>query len=796
MTIEDQIWAIGLDCLDSQIAVLNADGRVERCNRAWSGYALSCQPNDAGWNPGALFLDAFAGRRYPPGVRSSVTAALRAAWLTPGETESVTYPSGYGEAARWYRVNFRSFPVDERSYALVSHEDISTARHLEAQRSQRLADAELQASAAQHTDRAIMILDGEGNIEWVNPAFTQLNGYSFQEVAGRNLLFLCGSDTDAATSKLIERRIRAGVGVDVEILHYTKTGTPLWVRSEIRPVRNAAGFLEHFVALEVDITARKLAAEQLARSHALLHAIVNSVPQYIVWKDCDLVYGGCNQQFARLMGLDSPSEIVGRRASELPLIAEDAERYDRIDREIIAGAAPMMGLREIRRRADGEQRALIMNRLVLRRPDNSISGVLSVSEDVTEAERAAQKVRDDEQRWAMGLEVNDVGVWDFDVNAGTVVGSTHWQELLGGEVNGPTSDFPLPAQRLHADDVARFKAEWDALLSGVLPTLESGVRLRVRGTYRYMRLRARVVKRDEAGYALRVVGTMVDIHDAILRQAQAATATKLESIGQFAAGIAHEITTPIQNIRDHVGFLSGAFTAVRTALDDLNGLIAAAADAIPVHAVRTILDRADISCLRDGIPETIRESSEGIERVARIIGAMREISHPGHERMPSDLNDAIGRAITAASDAWKHVARIETDLDQGLPPVPVMPGEFNQLILDLIVGAVHAIAEKRRAEENFIGTIRILTRRVDGCAEICIADDGCGTTAQAQQKIFDPLVSSEAAEDGADQGLAIAHNLIVEKHHGTIEVSGEVGRGTTCTIRLPLSIDDCVENAA
>lgn len=421
---------------------MNADGRIERCSRAWRAYALSCEPAGSGWDPGALFLDAFDGPRYPLGAKTSVAAAFRAAWLTPNTIQSATYPVGTGLEAHWSSISFRSYLVDDRRYSLVSHEEISPSRNLQTDRRQPVAPAELQAFVAQHTDYAVMILDPNTKIEWVNPGFTQLSGYSSHEAVGRTPHFLCGDGTSWDSISLIEQRLRAGLGIDVDILHYTKAGRPQWVRSEIRPVRNAAGIVEHFVALEVDITAGRLAIEQLSRDHDLLHTIVNSVPQYIVWKDSDLIFSGCNQQYARMAGLDSPSDVVGLRVSQLPLISEHAERYDNIDREIIASGTPMLRLRETWRRRDGERRVVIMNRLPLRRPDNSISGILSVSEDVTDSERAAHKVREDEERWILALEVNDVGVWDFDVLTKTVVGSARWKELLEDNVNAPASDSP------------------------------------------------------------------------------------------------------------------------------------------------------------------------------------------------------------------------------------------------------------------------------------------------------------------------------------------------------------------
>ena len=796
MTTPEKIWLSALDLLEQQIAVLDADGTIACCNSAWRSWAQSRAPQQSSWNPGGVFLQAFADAGYTLEVGANIAAALKAAWAAPGTAQSLSYLCGEAEAGQWHSLSFRKYLVDDHAYILARHEDISVSRRLESERAQQLAETTLQALVAQHTDRAVMILDPNGAIEWVNPGFTQLIGYSAQEVVGKSPDFLYGAGTSAVTRKLIERRIRAGVGVDAEVLHYTKIGQPLWIRSEIRPVRNAAGLLEHFVALEIDTTENMLSAERLTRDHELLTLIVNSVPQLIVWKDRDLIFRGCNQPYARMAGLDSPRYVVGRRVAQLPMIAEHAERYDRMDREIIASGTPALRLRETWRLASGEARVVMMNRMPLRQSDGTVTGILSVSEDLTEEERAAQKVRDDEERWTLALEVNDVGVWDFDVLARTVVGSRRWTELLDGKLNPRPGDIPLSPELIHADELPRFMADWEALLSGTLPALESGVRLLIGDSYRYMRLRGRVVRRDAAGNALRVVGTMVDIHEAMLRQAQAANATKLESIGQLAAGIAHEINTPTQYVGDNVRFLGEAFESVQKCIDDLTALMGLDGEALPAAGVRTALGRADMPYLREEIPKAIVQSLDGIQRIAKIVGAMKEFSHPGQDRTPTDINHAIANAITVASNEWKYVATIDTDLDDTLPPVPVIPGEFNQVILNIIVNAAQAIAAAQEADSTRKGTIRVVTRHTAQWAEIRISDDGCGMPRHVQAKIFDPFFTTKPVGKGTGQGLSIAHHVIVKKHRGTISVSSEMNRGTTFTIRVPIAADECVEHAA
>jgi PAS domain S-box-containing protein len=801
MTADDEIWLRGLGLLEQQIAVLDANGMIMRVNHAWAAHARSLGLDQPKWDVGARLLEAFSSGPYAPAARTGIAAALRAALVSDGTAQSIAYTCDDVMAPRWSHLSFCRYSFAGQAYVLARHEDISVARRLEAEREHQITQAALRALVAEHTDQAVMILDANGLIEWVNPGFTQLLGYTPGEVIGKTPRFLNGLETDVASRRFIERRIREGASADAEVLHYTKAGTPLWIRTEIRPVRNAPRLVEHFVVLVVDITESKRSTDLLAREHELLNTIVNGVPQFIVWKDRDLVLRGCNQQYARISGLASPHDIVGKTVEDLPAIAKFADRYNQIDRQIIQSGIPALRLRETVTLPSGEERVLIMNRMPLRRRDKTVSGILAVSEDVTDDERAAQKIRDDEERWMLALEVNQVAVWDFDAAAKTVVGSKRWTELLGDTANTLNPlDMPLPAELIHADELARFTADWNALLSGALPGLETGIRLRVGDSYRYMRLRGQVVRRDSGGKARRVVGTMVDIHEARLMQIQAANASKLESIGQLAAGIAHEINTPTQYVGDNVKFLGEAFESVQQCVAGLVTLMAAHGDTVPADGLRRLLGRAELPYLWQEIPKAVTQSLDGIQRIAKIVGAMKEFSHPGQDRTPTDINHAILNAITVATNEWKYVARVETDLDPTLPPVPVMPGEFNQVILNIVVNAAQAIAEASAhapaTDAPHLGTIRVVTRQSSDWAEIQISDDGCGMPRHIQDRIFDPFFTTKPVGRGTGQGLSIAHNVIAQKHRGTISVVSEPGRGTTFTIRLPLATTGLAESAA
>lgn len=268
-------------------------------------------------------------------------------------------------------------------------------------------------------------------------------------------------------------------------------------------------------------------------------------------------------------------------------------------------------------------------------------------------------------------------------------------------------------------------------------------------------------------------------------------AQKMESIGQLAAGIAHEINTPTQFIGDNTRFVQDAFGDIGRLLVQYERLLQAA-EAGPVapdiiEAVRAAAATTDMAYLSREVPAAIRQSLEGIERVSNIVRAMKEFSHPGTtEKTRLDLNHAIESTLTVCRNEWKYVANLRTDFAPDLPPVPVLPGEFNQVILNIVINATHAIADVVGSSGERKGMITVATRRDGEWVEVRISDTGTGIPEAVRQRIFDPFFTTKKVGQGTGQGLAIAHSVVVRKHGGTIGFETETGRGTTFVIRLPL----------
>ncbi|OQX18014.1 MAG: hypothetical protein BWK76_08905, partial [Desulfobulbaceae bacterium A2] len=298
--------------------------------------------------------------------------------------------------------------------------------------------------------------------------------------------------------------------------------------------------------------------------------------------------------------------------------------------------------------------------------------------------------------------------------------------------------------------------------------------------------------RDEFGAISHFMAIMDDVSRETTLQRQLLQAQKLEAIGQLAAGIAHEINTPIQYVQNNVTFFQQAIEDITLLLGDYDRLLQEAsrtgAHSPLLEAIRARREEIDLDFLLEEIPAGTKEALEGIGRVVRIVTAMKEFSHPGSDRKaPTDLNKAIESTITVARNEWKYVAEMVTELDPELPPVPCLPDRWNQALFNLVVNAAHAIAAAGGSKEHGLGRITVSTRRMnEHWVEVQVADTGTGIPEKIRPRIFDPFFTTKEVGKGTGQGLAIVHDVVVDKLGGSIHFASEMGKGTTFVIRLPL----------
>ncbi|WP_457674111.1 ATP-binding protein [Thiolapillus sp.] len=288
-------------------------------------------------------------------------------------------------------------------------------------------------------------------------------------------------------------------------------------------------------------------------------------------------------------------------------------------------------------------------------------------------------------------------------------------------------------------------------------------------------------------------GLLLDIDDRKSLEAQLAQSQKLEAVGQLAAGIAHEINTPTQYVSDNTHFIREAFEDIihllgvyREYVLDGESSGVSRADLVGLE------DEIDLEYLKKEVPAAIEQAQEGLQSISRIIGAMKQFSHPGTDEMGTvDINKLLQNTVTISRNEWKYVARVDMDLSPEICHVTGYSNQLGQVFLNLIVNAAHAIAgiggEKREEE----GRISISSRMADDSLEIRIADNGPGIPRDMMEKVFNPFFTTKEVGKGTGQGLAIAHDIIVNKHKGSLTLQTMDEPGAEFVIRLPLEQGLC-----
>jgi two-component system NtrC family sensor kinase len=273
---------------------------------------------------------------------------------------------------------------------------------------------------------------------------------------------------------------------------------------------------------------------------------------------------------------------------------------------------------------------------------------------------------------------------------------------------------------------------------------------------------------NEQGLIANFVAVKRDISERIQMENQLRHAQKMESVGTLAAGIAHEINTPLQYLTDNTMFIKDSFLQFIPIIDKIVKF--------------NIAGSFDLENIKELIPTSIEESISGLKVVREIVAAMKNFSHPGKaDKQYADINKAINSTVTITRNVWKYTSEVKTNLDEKLPKVKCHLGDINQVILNMITNASDAIGE-----EGAKGVIEISTSVEGDFVLIKISDTGGGIPEELKEKIFQPFFTTKDVGKGTGQGLAISYDIIINKHHGSIDIDTKKGIGTTFIIKLPI----------
>jgi PAS domain S-box-containing protein len=639
-------------------------------------------------------------------------------------------------------------------------------------------------------DVLVVILDGSGSLIRFNKACERLFGYATEEIRSKlvtGILPLPGGSWGAI--KNILKTIRYASNSEMHETEWTKkNGEKRTIAWSVKSMLDQTGAVENIIATGIDVTSLKTAEKKLQQEQMLLHSLINSIPDLVFYKNTEGVYLGCNYAFEEFSG--QHIQFTEPRHTDFDFYpVEVAEEFSKTDSQVMANKEILRYENRITR-SDGSEIILETRKSPYLGPDSELLGVIGVGRDITNQKKSEEALRrakaEIEQLIASLSSILIVLSPDFRV--------VHWN---------PSAQKTLGISQEDAIGIRLEKLgiQWryDLIDQNIANCLEEGQPQyldpvpykRVDGVDGYLGINISPIYEDEG----RVSGYILlggDITERKALENQLAQAQKLKSIGQLAAGIAHEINTPIQYIGDNTRFLQQNLKDVISVLEKFDRLLMnnrkGEIDPSQIQEIDTITNKINLEFLREEIPVAIEQSLDGIQRVTEIVQAMKGFSHPGVvEKVAMDVNKAIENTLTVARNEWKYVADIKTDFSPDLPKVFCLPGEINQALLNIIVNAAQAIEEKIREQPEEKGSIMIKTLRKDDSVMIYIRDSGPGIPEHVRPHIYEPFYTTKEVGKGTGQGLAIAYNIIEIKHGGKLSFVTQLGEGTIFIISLPIN---------
>lgn len=647
-------------------------------------------------------------------------------------------------------------------------------------------------SAFEHAGVGMALLDLSGRWLQVNPALCDFLGYASSDLLATNFQAITHPEDLPKNLLSLQHLLDGALKIyQTEKRYLHKRGHAVWGLLTVSPVSNADGKPTYFVAQIQDISKRKEAEQALGEREAQLQLLLDSTAEAIYGLD---LKGNCtfsNRACLKLLGYQRPGDLLGKHMHNLlhhsygdgsPLPVEQCQIY----RAFRRGEGTHADC-EVMWKSDGTCFPSEYWSYPVWR-EGKLVGCVVTFVDITSRKQAEDALR--AAHAESELFINSVPSILIGTDAGGQI--TRWNLAAA-------NTFALPAAMVRGKSLLECGIKWDA------PNMEAEVGSWSRmdeatrhtnlpfekdGNRHFLGLTVnRVTFANEKSVGLLITGA--DITERRHLEEQLRQAQKLEAIGQLAAGIAHEINTPTQFVGDNTTFVKQSWSAI----SDLAGaaqrvdqeLRAGAISAEATAHLHHCIEEADLVYLLDEIPRAIDQALEGVQRVAKIVRAMKKFSHPGSEEKSAlDINRAIETTITVARNEWKYVSDIETHFDPDLPLVHCHGGEFNQVILNLLINAAHAIRQAVGDGAGGKGKILIATKQEQDWVEISIHDTGSGIPEEIQSRIFEPFFTTKPVGQGTGQGLALAHATIVRKHGGRIWFETTAGKGTTFFIRLPV----------
>ncbi|MEG4171896.1 MULTISPECIES: PAS domain S-box protein [unclassified Microcoleus] len=625
----------------------------------------------------------------------------------------------------------------------------------------------------------------------------------------------------------------------------TGSGKVKWIRGIARPEMQPGGDIL-WEGVTIDISDRKLAeialseskialqqanqelekrvlerTEALETSQKMLWLVINNIPQLIAWKDRDLFYLGGNKNFAKVAGFNHPSEIAGLTDFDMPWKPEETEFFRACDRRIMATNTPEYHIIESKMQADGTQCCLDTNKIPLHDNSGNVVGILSTFEDITDRLSLAAQVRASEELFRTIFEDAPIAIYlaNLDDNKLVRVNKTYC-EMLGYTAAellaktfielGHPEDYPKNLQvadSLDRGEITHYQIELRQITAtGKIVWVNVTATLIRDGEGKpiyNLGMIENITNRKISAAALQASESQLRKQAAQLQEAyeqlqnaqiQLVQSEKMSSLGQMVAGIAHEINNPAT-------FINGNISHTYNYFHDLIELLSLYQECYPspVPQIAEKVKELELDFLKEDLPRMLNSMRVGVERISNIVLSLRNFSRLDESEMKLvDVHEGIDSTLLILQHRLHHTSiknGIEIIKEYGkLPKIYCCAGQLNQVFLNIISNAIDALENQREPRTIVIRTLMKKAgmkshskNQLSDCDRIviCIADSGPGMSEEVRKRLFDPFFTTKPVGAGTGLGLSISHQIVVEKHKGSLRCISAPGQGAEFWIEIP-----------
>jgi PAS domain S-box-containing protein len=624
----------------------------------------------------------------------------------------------------------------------------------------------LQSAALEAAANAIVITDSDGTIKWVNSSFTQLTGYSKEEAFGKNPRILKSDKHEDEFYRELWKTIKKGEIWTGIIINKKKCGALYHEEMTITPIKNETGKITNFIAIKQNVTDSQYKLKQLIENSTL--GLIRLAPNGKIIM--------ANPAMVSILGYKSESEIIAQNNDKIYYSIENKKRF----LELLKRRKKVYAFEDVFIKKDGTLINVKESAWTVRDENNDTMYYEVIVEDITELNQILKILHESEFKYRTLIDKLNEAVYLIIDRKFEIVNQKFLDllEITEEELSLPgfnmfnfvseESKNILKERSRNIKQGKNIPKKYDMIL-----ITKKGNEKEVEISETFLNFNGKIATQG-------VVRDLTKIRKA---ETQIRHLQKMEAIGTLAAGIAHEINTPSQFVNDNLNFLKEVnieFEPIYKFLSDVKKTNRT------IEELKQIIENIDLEYLQTEVPIAIEQSIDGVQRIAKIVAAMRDFSHAGpKEKVAANVHKLINSSLTISRNAWKYIAKIEKDFDDSIPPIVCLASDLGQVFVNIIINAAHALEEKFNNSETLQGKISIKTINKGNDIEIIFSDNGIGMSKKVQKRIFDPFFTTKDVGKGTGQGLAIAYDIIVDKHHGSINVESEENIGTKLSIILP-----------